>query len=849
MKQNLTLFFFFFTLAVHSQMVMVSGYVRDSESGEALEEANVYLAGVYRGSTTSKTGYYRLYLPAGDVTLNCSYVGYTKEQFHLTLTRDTILDINLHKDTLLKEVVVYAPRKDFGINSSQISAIEVPVAQIKSVPALFGEVDVMKVLQLLPGVQSTGDGNAGIFVRGGNYDQNMITLDGSTLYNADHLKGFVSCLNADVIQNVVLYKGGFPARFGSRLSSVIDVGIREGDYDYHHAGATIGVLSSKIHAEGPIEHGKSSFIFAARMSYLDFIVMPIIRKLADNTGTLSSFSNMNYYDINAKLTRKFTDRDKISAVFYLGNDVAVTAPSDSRQKFFLELYKYNSLSYKSDRTENSWGNMVSSMYWTRTINDQMNSNVNLSYSHYQYRLKMNSVIENEIVDLDIDKRRSYYFEDSQAVYYSGIADISLAGDFNYVPDDLHHIRFGGKLSSQHFNPTVDVFKYVRTEELELSGEYFITESTTDTLLGKTNALYTMAIYCEDDFSAGDNLKFNTGLRYTMFSVRGKAWHSLEPRLSGRLLLSDALALKTSFSLMQQGVHLLSSNNLVMPSDIWVPVTEKFAPMKSFQLAAGINYRTEKEVDFSLEGYYKTMINVLEYMEGSSFLTAAGGWEGMVAAGKGWSYGMEFIAQKKTGLTTGWLSYTLSWSWRQFNRPDQLIDGGDKFFANNDCRHNLSLTLSHRIGKSFELSGTFMLTSGKRGTLATDVMYGGIIDEFDPYCIPANLASSNSDDYVIYHPSSVSEIPDGAAYINHYSRFTTFPGRNGYELPLYHRLDIGVNYFIFHKTGKSTINLSVYNLYNRQNISNVYIGYHNDKTVLKGVCLLPVIPSISYSYQF
>ena len=849
MKENLILFFLLCTLSVYSQSVMVSGYVKDAESREALEEANVYLAGVYRGSTTSKTGYYRIYLPAGDVTLNCSYVGYIKEQFHLTLTRDTILDINLQMDTLVKDVVVYAPRKDFGIHSSQISAIEVPVAQIKSVPALFGEVDVMKVLQLLPGVQSTGDGNAGIYIRGGNYDQNMITLDGSTLYNADHLKGFVSCLNADVIQNVVLYKGGFPARFGSRLSSVIDVGIREGDYDYYHAGATIGVLSSKIHAEGPIEQGKSSYIFAARMSFLDLIVMPVIRKLADISGTLSSFANMNYYDINAKLTRKFSDRDKVSAVFYLGNDVAVTAPSDSRQEFFLELYNYNSLSYKSDKTENRWGNMVSSIYWTRTINDRMNSNVNLSYSQYQYRLKMSSIIENEILDLDIDKRRSYYFENSQAIYHSGIADISLAGDFNYVPDDLHHIRFGGKLSSQHFNPTVDAFKYVRTEELELSGEYFITENTTDTLLGKTNALHTMAIYCEDDFSAGDNLKFNTGLRYTMFSVRGKAWHSLEPRLSGRLLLSDALALKTSFSLMQQGVHLLSSNNLVMPSDIWVPVTEKFAPMKSYQLAAGINYRTGKEVDFSLEGYYKTMINVLEYMEGSSFLTAAGGWEGMVAAGKGWSYGMELMAQKKTGRTTGWLSYTLSWSWRQFDRPGQLISAGDKFYANNDCRHNLSLTLSHRMGKSFELSGTFVLNSGKRGTLATDVMYGGIIDEFDPYCIPANLASSNLDDHVIYHPYDFSEIPDGAAYINHYSRFTTFSGRNAYELPLYHRLDMGVNYFILHKTGKSTINLSVYNLYNRQNISNVYIGYHNDKTVLKGVCLLPVMPSISYSYQF
>ncbi len=847
MKQNLTLFFLLCTLSVYSQSVMVSGYVRDAESREALEEANVYLAGVYKGCTTSKTGYYQLHLPTGDVTLNCSYVGYKKEQFHLILTRDTILDINLHKDTLLEDVVVYAPRKDFGIYSSHLSTIEVPVAQIKSVPALFGEVDVMKVLQLLPGVQSTGDGNAGIYVRGGNYDQNMITLDGSTLYNADHLKGFVSCLNADVIQNVLLYKGGFPARYGSRLSSVIDVGIREGNYDYYHAGATIGVLSSKMHTEGPIEMGKSSFIFAARMSYLDFIVMPVIRKLADNSGSLSSFANMNYYDINAKLTRKFSDRDKVSAVFYLGNDVAVTAPSDSRQKFFLELYNYNSLSYKSDRTENRWGNMVSSIYWTRTINNRMNSNVNLSYSHYQYRLKMSSVIENEIVDLGIDKRRNYYFENSQAVYYSGVADLSLAGDFNYVPDDLHHIRFGGKLSLQHFNPTVDAFKQVRTEELKLSGEYFITENTTDTLLGKTNALNTMAIYCEDDFPAGDNLKFNTGLRYTMFSVRGKAWHSLEPRLSGRLLLSDALALKTSFSLMQQGVHLLSSNNLVMPSDIWVPVTKKFAPMKSFQLAAGINYRTGKEVDFSLEGYYKTMNNVLEYMEGSSFLTAAGGWEGMVAAGKGWSYGMEFMAQKKTGRTTGWLSYTLSWSWRQFDRPEQLINGGDKFFANNDCRHNLSLTLSHRLGKTIELSGTFVLKSGKRGTLATDVMYGGILDEFDSYRIPANMVSSNLDDIV--GPDSWSEIPDGATYIRNYSRFSTYSGRNGYELPLYHRLDLGLNYFFFHKTGKSTINLSVYNLYNRQNISNVYFGYHNDKTVLKGVCLLPIMPSLSYTYQF
>ncbi len=297
MKEILTLFFLLCTLSVYSQTVVVSGYIRDAESGETLEGANVYMTGVNRGCTSNKTGYYRLYLTSGEVQLNCSHVGYTREHFNFTIMRDTLLNITLHPDTLLKDVVVYAPRRDFGIHSSQISAVEVPIAQIRSTPALFGEVDVMKVLQLLPGVQSVGDGNAGIYVRGGNYDQNMITLDGSSLYNADHLKGFVSCLNADLVQNVVLYKGGFPARFGSRLSSVIDIGIREGDYDHYHAGASIGVLSSKIHAEGPLEQGKSSFIIAARMSYLDLFVQPIISKLADNTGTPSSFSNMNYYEM------------------------------------------------------------------------------------------------------------------------------------------------------------------------------------------------------------------------------------------------------------------------------------------------------------------------------------------------------------------------------------------------------------------------------------------------------------------------------------------------------------------------------------------------------------------------
>jgi len=836
-----------------SQTLTVSGYVRDSHSGEPLQEANIFYDIQKRGCTSSKTGYYKIYLSEGGVDLKCSYVGYLTRQFNFVLSHDTIINIILTQDNLLKNVVVYAPLKGFGVNSSQMSSVQVPISQIKSVPALFGEIDVMKVLQLLPGVQSGGDGNAGIFVRGGNYDQNMITLDGSTLYNADHLKGFVSALNADVIQNVVLYKGGFPARYGSRLSSVVDVGIKEGDYERYHAAITLGVLSSKLYTEGPLKKGVSSFNFAARLSYFNLIAHPILDKISTIGNTLASYANMNYYDINSKITHRLSSRDKISAVFYLGNDVADMSPSDSKKQYSLkgiDFYqgdkKYTNK--RSNTTENRWGNLVSSIYWNRVINNQWNSNINLSYSHYDYNLKMSSHIENETIEIETNKELSFYLENSWATYRSGISDIALAADFNYLPHQQHNIRMGAKFSSQHFRPMVDVYKYSLKRVLRLNSEYFTEEKRIDTVVGNKRALNTLSVYVEDDVSWGEYFKFNIGLRYTMFAVENRTYHSLEPRLSGRVLLNHNLAFKASFSMMQQGIHLLSSSNLVMPSDIWVPITEKFKPMKSYQFAAGLNYELQNGIDLSLEGYYKTMSNVLEYMEGTSYMNASDSWEEMVAMGKGWSYGVEAFAQKKAGKSTGWISYTWSKALRQFDQPGQLISAGDKFYANNDCRHNLSVTLSHRLGKAFELSGTFVLNSGKRGILATDVMYGGILDEYDSYCIPITLSSGNSEEIIA--PDGFSERqPNGIAYFRKQSRFNTFSQRNNFELPLYHRLDFGISCFLFHESGKSTINLSIYNLYNQQNISNVYIGYHNNKTVLKGVCLLPFMPSINYCYQF
>lgn len=861
MKGLLTILLTFYTFSLYAQSIAVSGHIRDAESGEVLQDVNIYSVAQKRGTTADRAGYYRLYLSSGKVELLYSHVGYTTQRLTLNLTRDTIVDVLLKQDNLLKDVTVYAPRRDFGTKSSQISAIEVPITQIKSIPALFGEVDVMKALQLLPGVQSGGDGNAGIYVRGGNYDQNMITLDGATLYNADHLKGFVSSLNADMIHNIVLYKGGFPARYGSRLSSVVDVGVKEGDYERYHAGVTLGMLSSRIQAGGPLAKGKSSFNIAARLSYFDLIVQPLLKKIADSSGTLSSFANMNYYDINAKVTHKFSECDKLSAVFYLGNDVADTAPTDSNQEYIArginesggltESRKY--VNFKMNGTENSWGNLVTSLYWNRSINERWNGNINLSYSRYSYRLRMSSFVQNDIfkpksaTDGFPDVLERSYMEDSWAVYHSGISDMTLATDFSYTPNTSHHIRFGGKFSSQYFTPVVDVFKHTTTKQLLISGEYRTEENTIDETVGKNSRLNTIALYCEDDFSLGRSLKLNIGLRYTLFAAKEKSYHSLEPRFSGRLLLREKLAFKASFSMMGQGFHLLSSSNLVMPSDIWVPITENFEPMKSSQLAAGLSYELSDGIDLSVEGYYKSMDNMLEYMEGASYMSAAGSWEEMVAMGRGWSYGAELFVQKKKGQTTGWLSYTWAKSLRQFDRPGQLVSGGDKFYANNDCRHNLSITISHRMGKSLEVSATFVLNSGRRGILATDVMYGGILDEYDPYYIPATMFEGSTEKQTT--PDGWSYAPDGSGYIRKYSRFYTYSERNSYKLPLYHRLAAGLSYFIFHEKGKSTLNLSIYNVYNRQNISNVYIGYHENKTVLKGVCLFPFMPSLSYTYQF
>lgn len=840
------------TTLTAQQRATITGQVIDAATHEPLQGANVYIPLHKQGQTTNAQGEFKLLFPVNrKIDFRISFVGYTTREFSLSVANDTVMNVTLKQDNRLAEVHIYAPKKDFGVDNPQMSAIEMPIARIRQVPTLFGEVDVLKALQKLPGVQSSNDGQAGVFVRGGNYDQNQITLDGATLYNAEHLKGFVSAINPDMVENLIFYKGAFPARYGGQLSSVIDIGIKEGDMEKYHTELMAGMLSAKVHIEGPILKGRTSFNVGARMSYFDAIVQPLMENIADNKHSMSPYANVNYYDVSAKLAHRFSEQHKIAASFYMGRDKNDSAPTDSYQNYRTGTEEEGLTEYSNTRknaTENNWGNIVSSLYWTYRINNRMTMNTNLAYSSYRYKLKYSSDLENieedilkenETVageELKAGEKKTVHLktEKSYSVYHSGIDDASLSLDFLAALSGQHSLRWGAKASFYNFTPTVDVYKYLYKKELTDKNDYRESIALTDTILGKEQRMTAASIYVEDDWTLNSHLKANIGVRYSLFSVTGKQYHSMEPRLSMRWLLRPDMAIKLSYARMAQGIHLLSSSNLVMPSDIWVPITQEVPLMKSDQWAIGYNYEITKGVDLSVEGYYKTMSNLLEYKEGTSYMTANGDWQELITLGEGRAYGAELLLQKKSGKTTGWLSYTWSKSLRTFDE----LNGGREYYAGNDRRHNFNIVLTHRFNKHWEGSLSWTYQTGRRGILSTTALYGGHVDEYDPF---QAAADGSFDGYTAESGSSI--------YFRRYTRFYTYGDRNDFVLPAIHRLDAGITYSLSHDGCESLINLSIYNVYNRQNISNVYIGYDNNRTVLKGVCLLPFMPSLSYTLKF
>ena len=635
-----------------------------------------------------------------------------------------------------------------------------------------------------------------------------------------------------MVDNVVLYKGAFPARYGSRLSSVIDIGVREGDFESYHGSASIGMLSSKVQAEGPIWKGRTSFNVAARASYFDAIVQPLLKSVYDNKKAMEPYAKMNFYDVNAKLVHRFSERDRLSAVFYWGKDVSNSSPTDSETNFGS---KSGETRTKKNETKNNWGNLVSSLYWTHTAGDRFLMNVNASFSLYDYRLSQNVSGYYESRKMGQLQRKTE--EVSETRYDSKVKDASITADFRFRPVAAHDLRWGVKGSLQQLSPIIHAYSY--------NYDYTPTKETrmeTDRTIGKRQNLLTASVYAEDDWTVASWLMANVGLRYSLFSVENKTYGSLEPRASVRFLLTPAMALKLSYARMAQGVHLLSSSNIVMPSDIWVPVTEEIPLMRSNQYAGGVNYEIMKGLEASVEGYYKTMDNVLEYNNGASWLNCTGDWQSLVSLGKGRSYGVELMAQRTVGNTTGWVSYTWAKSLRTFDRPGQELNGGREFLAGNDKRHNFNIVVVQRLGQHWKLSASWTYQSGRRGILANTSMYGGVLQEWDPSFRPES-STLKEQEYM-------QNRDDAAHWAEMPGMFTTYRERNNYKLPDVHHLDVGITYSVNHRRfGASEVNLSFYNLYNQKNINSVYIGTNNKKYVLKGICMFPFMPSLTYTLKF
>lgn len=823
MRKILPVLLWLISVFAYGQNYTISGYITEETSGETMINASVYDFNSRKGTVANAFGFYSLTLPKGKVNLQYSYVGFNIQKRDFILTRDTIINIKFKESVDLQEVTVIGHQKITGVQSTQMSAVEIPVSQIKSVPTLFGEADLIKALQLLPGVQAGSEGSTGMYVRGGGPDENLFLLDGIPVYNVNHLAGFFSVFNPDAIKNVTLYKGSFPARFGGRLSSVIDVRMNDGNDKKIHGNVSVGIISSKINIEGPIWKEKTTFNISARRTYSDLLMQPIIKFAAkENMEDGNITAGYYFYDFNAKISHKFSDTDRLYASLYMGDDIIYTNFRNSYTNDYDEINKRTYTSESKLKMNWNWGNIVSSLRWNHIVNNKLFMNMTAAYTRYRFDMGVGTESKTTMTN------PSAFNENKIDIgYNSGIEDYTIKVDYDYAPNPNHDVKFGGYYTNHTFRPGVSVaqMRYADND----------TTLRVDTTFGdsKINS-HEIIMYAEDNISLGYALKMNIGLHYSAFMVQDEFYNSLQPRISMRYLTNDRLSFKAGYAAMNQYVHLLSNSNISLPTDLWVPVTKRIDPMRSHQYSVGAFYNFKDIIDFSIEGYYKSMHNLIEYRDGASFLGSSTGWEDKVVMGEGWSYGVELMAQKTVGKTTGWIGYTWSKSERLFNRPGQELNYGKIFPAKYDRRHNVSVVLSHKFSDRIELSGTWVFSTGITGTLALQQYADGYIPQSNTW-------------------TGYGTQPFVSGEIDHIS------ARNNFRFNPYHRLDLGVNFNKKKKHGTRTWNISVYNAYNNNNPFLIYTKEESEynpvteKTdyskKLVQVSLFPVIPSISYSYKW
>jgi hypothetical protein len=750
----------------------ISGFIRDAKTGESLTGAVIYpKENPTIGITSNSYGYFSLTLPVGKYTIIVQFLGFKTRIVSLDLIENVKLNLDMEEESIaLKEITVIGEKNNINVVQNELIS-KINVKEIQNIPVILGEKDILKTIQLLPGVTPAGEGNAGFYVRGGGVDQNLILLDEAPVYNPSHLLGFFSTFNSDAIKDITLYKGGFPAEYGGRLSSVVDIKMNEGNNKEYRVSGGIGIIASRLSVEGPIFKNRGSFMIAARRTYADVFLKLLPGKGADSTA---SKSTLYFYDLNMKVNYQLSERDRLYFSCYLGRD-----------NFNL-----------GGTVGLNWGNVTATTRWNHIINDKIFSNTSIIFNKYSYNFNV-AVGSNTMKVI------------------SEIQDWNLKEDLHYYLNSNNLIKFGFNFIYHTFVPS------------KVDSTVLFHVKSVDNRYALENALY-----ISNEQTISPHLKATYGLRYSLFSSigpgtvytydqvsdvvdsatypKGKIFNTyggFEPRVLVNYIINDSSSFKISYARTRQYIHLLSNTTSTTPFDLWVPSNINIKPEIADQYTLGYFRNFSKNMfETSVEIYYKTMQNQIDYRNGAN-LILNNKVESQLVFGKGWSYGAEFLIRKKYGKLTGWISYTLSKTKRQF--PD--INGGNIFLAKQDRPNNLAIVGMYELNAKLTFSATWIFISG-------------------------NVVTFPSGRYLV----------DGNI-VPYYTE------RNGYRMPDYHRLDIGLTWQT-KKTARfeSNWNFSIYNAYGRSNAYAINFQQDpNDPTKMQAVqlSLFRFVPAITYNFRF
>lgn len=777
---------------MHAQTVRVSGRVLEGGM-EPVSFANVLETNSNRGASADVDGAFELLVNPGPITLLVSAVNMERQTLSFSVWKDTTLTIFAVKNHDLNRVEIVSQREISAVNRMQMSSVTLDAEQIKQMPSLFGEADLIRTLTFLPGVSNGNEGNMGFYVRGGSSDQNLILMDGVPLYNASHILGLFSLFNPETMKNVSLIKGGFPARYGSRLASVTEIGMKQGNLNNYSLEGGVGLLTAKATVQGPIHKGTTSFLAAGRSAYINLLAKPILGILNKNKGSNSIEETItpgfSFFDINLNLLHIFNEKTRIWTTNYWGRDridSRVENPGDNKTGNYI--------------FDMDWQTRIASLHLEHKFRETLVLTASGSYTDFDYRTQQSNI--------DVFKSDNSI---SGAInnYFSHIRDVNVKALLQWSPGKINLFRFGANVVYHDFLSDANTVKTT-----QMPGK-----ARPDADAGRVFGTEYNA-FAEDEISIGSHLKMGLGVHLGTYRLPQKWYWTVQPRVALNVILTEKWSIKASYAQMMQPMHMLTNYGIGLPTDLWVPATARFGPQRSHDAAAGVQAMYTlwgSPVEFSVEGFYRATQNVLEYKDGAGFSGSETAWETLVQQGRGESYGMEVFIKKSGKTITGWIGYTLSWSWRKFDN----INGGEKFPYRYDRRHGVNVVIQVKLPKNISLTATWLYGSGNAITLPT-VQYAPALPATDYTAVPL---------------SPGSEAQDVAK-------------RNNFRMQAYHRMDLGLNFHKQKKWGTRTWSLGIYNVYSRQNPYLYYLDENPDKTkALKKLSLFPVIPTVSYNFTF